>query len=722
MEAPGAVNRDKTSWRWVAETRFDGLFALLLVLALAVVARLLWVQWVMGDELRKQGDLVYSEEVLEPSRGNILADDGRLLATSLPMFRLHMDMVPVRSEGRLRRRADSLFEADIDSLGLCLSTIFPERSASGWVRELRQAKAQGNRYYRLGSRDVSYGELRRLREFPFFRAGRARSGLIVDEFYRRVTLMDDLARRTVGWRSSTGNWVGLEDYFNQELKGENGLRIMQRAANNRRIPVSTEEHVPPVQGSDVETTLDVNLQDVAARALRRKLEEHQAEKGTVVVMEVKTGAVKAMVNLARTPGGQYLEQRNIAVGESTNPGSTFKLATLIALLEDGLVDLEDSVNTGDGVWRRFGHDFRDAKRGGHGKLSVSQVWELSSNVGVVQLLYDRYGGKERQFLDRLFGMRLNQPLGVSLRGEGKPYIRVPGDAGWSGISLGQIGIGYEVYQTPLQVLAFYNAVANDGCYVRPYLVRALWRDGVCIKEFGPVVLQRSICSRGTLRKVRGVLERVVEQGTAMNLRAAHYRIAGKTGTAQMEHGSEGYQKGSGAMAYQSSFVGYFPAESPRYSCIVVVYSPSSKGYYGNTVAGPIFREIADKVYATRREWFPHCESGPSGELLASKPGHRASLARVFSELGYRVEDESGGSFWVNTVRGDNGRVQLGARQYGVGVVPDVVGLSLQDAVYIVENAGYRVQVYGRGSVRSQSETPHARLPKGRTVKLEMSIQ
>lgn len=720
MAEPKVV--EEVSWKRVAEVRFDLIYLVLCLLGLAVLGKILWIQWVDGAELRARGDLVYSEEVLEASRGNILSDDGRLLATSLPMFRLYMDLVPVQDTNRQRREAAMrFFESEVDSLGVYLHALFPERSGAAWSKELRKERGRGNRYYRLGSRDVSYSELQRVYGFPLFRAGRARSGLIVEEHYRRITPMGDLARRTVGWRSSDGSWSGIEDYFDSWLRGKPGRRVMQRAANNRRIPVSTQEHIPPSDGMDVESTLDVNLQDVASRALRRKLEEHQAEKGTVVVMEVATGAVKAMVNLSRGKSGVYHEQFNLAVGESSEPGSTFKLASLIALLEDGLIRLDDTIDTGSGVYRKHGYNFEDAKRGGHGKISVSQVWEYSSNAGIAQLLYTHYEGREHEFLDRIFSLRLNQPLGVTIRGEGQPYIRVPGERGWSGLSLGQIGRGYEVNLTPLQVLTFYNAIANDGCMVRPMFVRGLWRNGELVKEYKPVVLQRSVCSDRVLKSVRGVLERVVERGTATNLRTAHYRIAGKTGTSQRVQGHAGYQVG-GRVEYQSSFVGYFPAESPRYSCIVVVYSPSSRGYYGNAVAGPIFREIADKVYATRREWFPRWEGAGEGIPLASKAGKGSALRDVFSILDYTVRDGSGGSYWVDTRRDEEGVVYLQARQYGMGVVPDVCGLPLNDAVYVMENAGYSVWVSsGRGSVRSQSVPPLEHLPRGSRVRLEMSM-
>lgn len=705
----------------VATNRYLVLLLLLVLLGLVVLGRILWIQYAEGDELRRRGDVVYTRERLEAARGNIYSDDGRLLATSLPMFRIYMDMVPMQDTNAARRRRDEeFFQSRVDSLARSLNTLFPEYTSAQWSQRLREERTAGNRYMRLSPRDISYSELLRLKSFPILREGRLRGGLIVEERYSRVTPMGDLARRTIGWQSSDGSWVGLEDFFNEALSGTAGSRIMQRAAGGVKIPVSTQEQVPPQDGMDIKTTIDVDLQDVAARALQRKLEEHNAEKGTVVVMEVATGAIKAMVNLTKNGYGGYNEQLNIAVRESTDPGSTFKLASLIALLEDGGLDLDSIVDTGDGVYRLHGHDFKDSKRGGHGEITVSQVWELSSNVGLVKLLYERYSGREEAFLDRLFAMRLNQPLDVTLRGEGDPYIRTPGSAGWSPISLGQIGIGYEVVMTPLQVLTFYNAVANNGRMVRPYLVESLWQNGRCVKEFKPVVLQPSVCSRRVLRDVRGILERVVTQGTAMNLRSTPYGIAGKTGTAQLAQDAHGYQR-SGRVMYQSSFAGYFPVDEPRYSCIVVVYNPTERGYYGNVVAGPIFREIADKLYTTRREWFPRVGVGESGAVMASKGGSHRSLERALDGLDYEVRTEDGAGRWVSTHRSDAGVVELKGRQFARGLVPDVRGFPLNDALYLVENAGFRVRVQGRGSVRDVSPGPHTRLVERSAVKLEMSV-
>lgn len=703
---------DRGAQRRRALLVFDVLVALFGLLVIGISVRILYIQYVLGDELRAEGErVVYREEVLEANRGNIVAEDGRLLATSLPRYRVHMDL-------GARGMTDAIFSGGVDSLALELSLLFRDKSASAYVRDLSRQRAQGARYYRLGNRNLDYLELKRLREFPILRLPRNSGGLIVEQEYRRMKPLGDLAARTIG-SYNQGRGVGIEGAYNSELCGTPGLRITQRSHGGKSIPIGSADHVQPVDGLDVVTTIDINLQDVVTRALREQLVHHEADHGTVVVMEVATGEVKAIANLSKLSGGGYGEQVNYAVGASTEPGSTFKVAALIALLEDGLVSLEDTVDTGDGVMRLYDKKISDTKRGGWGKLTVQQVWENSSNVGVAKLVQQYYKGREQDFVNRIYGLHLNRPLGVSIPGEGAPYINSPSDPLWSGVSLAMMSTGYEVKVTPLQMLALYNAIANDGTLVRPRFVRELRRHGRVERRYGPEVVESSICSKSTIRKVQTVLRGVVEHGTARNLSGAVYSMAGKTGTAQVAEGRTGYGRG-GRMEYQASFVGYFPAEAPRYSCIVVVSSPSSRGYYGNVVAGPIFREIAQKVYATRSEWFPTLPSGGVATALYSKGGDRQALVESLETMGIEVEDASGDGRWAEPFkRGDT--VELAARRTVGGLVPNVVGMPLSDAVYLLENAGLRVRVRGRGSVRMQSIGAGERVEAGREISLEMSV-
>lgn len=694
---------------------FRGFLVFFILLSLGIIGRILWIQYMEGAALRDKGEkLAYKEFQLPASRGNILAEDGRLLATSMPMYNIHLDL-------GARGMTDSLFLQNLDSLSFCLAQFFCDHSQAWYRRELIAQRSAGNHYYRLGTRVINHLELKRLRTFPLLRLNPNKGGLIIEREEQRMKPLGILASRTIG-RVNAGSGVGLEGAYNEDLQGVNGTRIMQIAPGGRLIPVGSEDYLPARDGYDLVTTIDINLQDVASRALREQLMRHEADHGTVVVMEVKTGEVKAIANLTRNLAGDYTEQVNYAVGASTEPGSTFKVAALIALLEDGKVALDDTVDTGNGQFRVYDQVISDTKKGGYGILSVRQAWELSSNVGVAKLMMKHYQGHAEDFIAHLYAMHLNLPLGLPILGEGRPYIKAPGDTLWSGVSLPMMSIGYEVQQTPLQVLAFYNAIANEGCMVRPRFVKELIHHGRVLHRFKREVIVPTICSKETIRQVKQVLQGVVQEGTAKNLQTAVYTIAGKTGTAQIAKGKTGYQN-EGKKDYQASFVGYFPADEPRYSCIVVVTSPSQSGYYGNVVAGPIFREIAEKVYATRSEWFPWYVENDSipVHLPATKPGAKQDLVRALRILDLDYVDDAGNAAWVNTARSGN-EVILTPHPLLAGHVPNVIGFPLSDALYLLENSGLNVRFHGRGSVKSQSLPPGKPVIKGATIVLEMSVQ
>lgn len=687
------------------------------LLALCIVARVFYIQYIEGEELRAKGNrLVTRVRTVPPSRGNILADDGRLLVTSLPSYRVYMDLAP-------QGMTDEIFSENIDSLCLCLSSLFKDKSASEYRTKLVSLRRLRRRYVRIGNRDLNYRELKSLQKFPLLRLSRNVGGLIYEQSYNRLRPLGDLASRTLGKKIDV-QYIGLEGAYNEVLRGDSGLRVEKRSFGNKWIPVGGPDDVPPIDGADLLTTIDINLQDAVDQALRSQLRLNGAHHGTVVVMEVATGDVKAIANLTLGEGGYYNEyERNYAVGTSTEPGSTFKVASLIALLEGGYITLDDTVDTGDGALRVFDDVISDTKEGGYGAISVRRVWELSSNVGVAKLVRKYFGKNESAFVDRLYAMHLNQPLGLPIKGEGRPRIKYPGDQLWSGLSLPMMSIGYEVLLTPMQILTFYNAIANDGRMVKPRFVTELLRDGQVVKRYPVEEIIPNLCSKKTLKQVREVLEGVVENGTASNLRAEKYRIAGKTGTAQIAHGKEGYKKG-GRVSYQASFVGYFPADKPQYSCIVVVSSPTRHSYYGNRVAGPIFRKIVDQVYGTRIEWFPTLSIEKSMSAMYCKPGLSSRLRTSLAEMGVTVQDSSRATEWVDVQRHDNFvelKVPDSLPDELPGLVPDVRGFPLSDALSALENAGYRVRVHGRGSVRSQSIPAGTKRQRGAIIDLQMSV-
>lgn len=554
--------------------------------------------------------------------------------------------------------------------------------------------------------------------------GQNKGGVIFTQVNKRIQPHVFLASRTIGYTNpGTGNVVGIEGAYDRELHGTDGLRLMQKVAGNLWIPLNTTNDVEPEDGYDVTTTIDVTLQDVAHNALYQQLSTHGAHHGCAILMEVKTGDIKAIVNLERDSQGNYHEGYNYAIGESTEPGSTFKLPVLMAALEDGYTDLDDSVDTEKGAFTVFDKTIKDTREGGYGKITVQEVFEFSSNVGMAKIITGAYQGHEARFIDRLYRMNLNQGLNLDIKGEGKPEIKYPGDKFWSGISLAMMSHGYEVRMTPLQILTFYNAVANNGKMVRPRFVTGLRKHGKTVKTYPGEVIDPSICSASTIRKARRMLEGVVDSGTASNLRSQVLRIAGKTGTAQIANTKYGYRAPEGT-SYQASFAGYFPTDKPRYSCVVVVNSPSKDVYYGNLVAGPVFLEIAKKIYATRFDLHPDVETqyadAPANNLPYSKGGYRAELAKVLDILDIPAEMDVQDEQWVRTQR-DSAKIVVRKLSVIRNLVPNVQGMGLKDAIFLLENTGLKVRFAGRGTIVGQSLSPGTNFRKGDVIYLEMSI-
>jgi len=691
-------------------------YIVFLILGLLIIGRVIYLQVFEKDIwMEKANSYALKTMNIPADRGSIYAADGRLLACSVPYYE-------VRFDAANENLTDRMFYGKIDSLAMCLSRLFGDKSTGEYRRSLIRARQEGKRYH-LIKRGVNYIQLKKLKTFPIFREGKYKGGLVYMQENKRIRPHQNLAGRTIGYTSKdvNGNVVGIEGAYNDHLAGTQGIRLMQRLSGDVWMPMNERNEIEPKDGRDIVTTIDVNLQDVAHKALMKQLAAQGARYGTAVLMEVKTGEVKAMVNLGMDEQGYYHEVQNYAIGESTEPGSTFKLPALMAALEDGVIELEDTVDTGNGTFRYYDKLIRDdySDHGGYGKITVEEVFEKSSNVGMAKIITSAYKDKPGEFIDRLYAMHLNDRLGIDIRGEGKPEIRYPGDKFWSGISLAMISHGYEIRITPLQTLSFYNAIANNGKMVRPRFVREIRYHGKLVKRYDTEVLQSSVCSRSTLHKVQRMLEGVVESGTAKNLRDSQIKIAGKTGTNQIYNKKYGYKSNS-EVSYQASFVGYFPADDPMYSCIVVVNSPSKNVYYGNMVAGPVFLEIARKVYATSIDMHPYvARNSDSLDIPYTKTGNREELKKVIRELDVPIEKANLRSDWVNTERKAEA-VVFSQRNVIEGLVPNVVSMGAKDAVYLLENAGLRVRLLGRGSVRRQSISPGTRIRKGEQIVLEMT--
>jgi cell division protein FtsI (penicillin-binding protein 3) len=694
--------------------RFGVVYFGMLLLGFIVIGRVAYLQWFDAEkwiEKARKQTMKYVE--VEPNRGDILDCNGQLMVSSIPYYEVRVDLSP-------KAIASDLFDTKIDSLSICLSKLFGEKSASQYRQELTKGRKDGERYY-LIHRRVSYLELKKLKTFPIFRLGK-RGGLILIENAIRFRPYNDLASRTIGYltQSESGNMVGIEGAFDKDLAGVKIQRLMQKVSGNLWIPVDESSEDDAKDGLDVVTTLDMAVQDVAEAALMDQLRTHNAHHGSVIVMEVKTGEIKAIANLERNSENNYQELYNYAIGESTEPGSTFKLPVLMSAFEDGLVSLNDSVNTTGGTVQFHDKVIRDSHEGGYGVISVQRAFELSSNTAMSKIITSHYKDNERKFIDHLYKFHLNEKLGVEINGEGSPYIKYPGDKFWSGISLPMIAHGYEVKLTPLQLLTFYNAVANDGKMIRPQFVKELKYHGTTVKRFEPHIIDKSICSSSTLRMAKTMLEGVVQHGTAMNLNNTIYKIAGKTGTAQIAYNKYGY-KHAGGVTYQASFCGYFPADDPKYSCIVVVSAPSNSVYYGNLVAGPVFRKIADKVYATSMRTPKQLIAGSANIKTPVPPinnGKRDQLQSLLEKLGINYQPPSQPGDWIS-VKNDTTGLKFNVADVRNQIVPDVTGMGARDAVYLLENTGLKVSFRGYGKVKQQSITPGSKAKKGERIVLTM---
>ncbi|HCC70945.1 MAG TPA: peptidoglycan glycosyltransferase [Bacteroidales bacterium] len=695
--------RDDIIWR------SGVMYIIMLIIAFGILARIIIIQYVEGDKWAELGEeFVYKTDIVPANRGDILSDDGRLLASSVPYYSVYVD---TRSTGM----EQNTWVQGIDGLCDGLSRIVGLKSAAEWKRDLARARRKGERYY-LIKRRVSHNTLKELKKLPVFEKGRYKGGFIAENENIRIRPHLRLASRTIGYltKGRAGNVVGLEGAYDAELTGISGSVLKQRLTGGAWMPVNNENSVEPRDGNDILTTINIDLQDVAETALGKQLIKHNAHHGVVVLMEVKTGDIKAITNLEIGDDGNYYESYNYAVGESTEPGSTFKLASFMAALEDGLIQLDDTIDTGDGKVRYYDKTIRDTRRKGYGKLSVREVFEKSSNVGTAKIIYENYKSRPGDYVDRLYRMGLNEKLGIDIKGEGIPLIRYPGDKYWSGISLPMMSHGYEVQLTPLQILTFYNAVANEGRMVKPRIVKEVQYHGETIKKVNVEVLNPAICSRSTIEKVKVLLEGVVKNGTAKNLNNDTYKIAGKTGTAQIANDKYGYKHG-GKVSYQASFVGYFPADKPVYSCMVVVNAPSNSVYYGNLVAGPVFKEIADKVYATQ---FFNEPGEPGHGFPKVKKGYGDDTKYLLAELGIDHQYNGMGE-WVET-NNDNEMLKLEEMELIENLVPNVIGMGLKDALFLLENSGLKVTVKGRGSVVRQSQRPGIRIQSGSTINIELS--
>jgi cell division protein FtsI (penicillin-binding protein 3) len=646
---------------------------------------------------------------VEAVRGNIISSDGSLLAMSVPIYTVRMDLKAIAVR-------DS-FQKKVDSLALRLSQILPEKSKETWKRELRKAYAQKSTWFLIAN-NIEFSTLQQIRTCPILRYGRYKGGRIEEVKTRREMPFRSLAERTLGRYREGIKPVGIEGAFNDQLKGVNGKQLMRKISGGIWRPVEEEAQVEARNGDDIITTIDVSLQDVAEAELRRQLEAHKAEYGCVVLMEVETGYIKAIANLGRSGDSSYAEIYNYALGTRTEPGSTYKLASLMAAFEDGLASPTDIWDTKNGVVLFGGKEMIDSKKGGYGKIDLKTAFEESSNTAISQAVNRAYQSHPEKFIKRLKQFHLHETVQTDLPGEEAPKMPEPEKMKLNRTSVPWLSIGYETAITPLQLLTFFNAVANDGKMMKPQFVQEIRRGNQVVKRFDPIVIDPAICSKATIEKVKPMLEGVVSRGTATRLKSDFYQIAGKTGTAQVYVAKDGYK----SQKYQASFAGYFPADDPKYSCIVVIFDPTAGDYYGSKVAAPVFKEVGDKVYAKSLEI--HSEGIAEGktELPARNIRVGAGFAPQFdlvaSRLGLSVNAD-GDASWVNAKK-ENKLLKTQSLKMAAGLIPDVTGMGLKDALYLLENAGLRVTCYGKGLVKKQSLPPGTKIQKNSHIIIELT--
>lgn len=674
-------------------------YIFILVFVLGIIIKIGKVQFVDGEKWRAMGERIsFDFRKVKATRGNIYSDNGSLLATSLPFYRVAFDATIAD---------DAVFNKGIDSLAYRLSRFFGDRSKQQYLRMLKNARESKRQYVILNSTRVNYLEKKQMESWPIFREGKMGGGIIFEKVDMRYRPFSGLSRRTIGFVNENNKGAGLEYSFNNELAGQDGYAYYQKIAGNTWKPVFDAANVKAVNGLDIQTTLDINLQDVTETALYNAMVKHDADDGLAVVMEVHTGDIKAISNLSSNGKGGYYEKFNYAAGGLFEPGSTFKLVTMIALLEDAQINLADSIDTGNGEYAFYNHKVRDHEEGGLGTVTIQEAFEHSSNVAMAKLADKYFGIHPQRFLDHVDRLKLSQPLGIQIKGEPTPKIKRPGEKGWSGISIPWMAYGYGLEITPLHTLALYNAVANNGRMIKPVIVRSVNQADQKEKVYETEVICDKICSKETLKKLKKLLEGVVERGTAKNIKGAHYPIAGKTGTAQI------LENGRYTHKYMTSFVGYFPANDPKYSAIVFIKNPRGWQQYGSSVAAPVFKEIADNVYArdiNLHGVMDQKKYADNGVFPVIRAGNMPELMMLCNELGVSNHPKTDQE-WVKTQRNGNA-VDWQKTTIGNGIVPDVNGMTFRDALYLLESAGLKVSFQGRGRVVEQSLLPGVKVRKG----------
>ena len=706
--------------------RYRAISLVMIILAVCVVGKSLYIMTAKRDYWMKVAERQKRDSVtVKPNRGNILSCTGQLLASSLPEFKIYMDFVALKEA-----KSDSLWDVKVDSICNGLHKIFPDKSAAEFKQHLSEGKAKMKRHWAIYNERINYNTFCEVKDLPMFKLNSNKSGFHWEEFNARQRSYGSLAGRTIGamYGAKDTARFGLELSYDSILRGTNGI-VHRRKVRNKFLDITD---TPPIDGADIVTTLDVSMQDLAERSVIKELKEINGNVGVAIVMEVKTGDIKAIVNMEKCFDGQYREIHNHAVSDLLEPGSVFKPASLLVALDDGVVDTTLHVETGGGVWQMYGRDMKDHnwRKGGYGLLTFAQTLWYSSNIGVSRIIDDHYKNNPEKFVQGIHRLGLADDLKIPLVGATPARIRMPHKNShgqydnWSKTALPWMSIGYETQVPPISTLTFYNALANNGTMMRPRFVTKVVKNGETIMEFPPEVMHEHIAKDASIKKMQTILEQVVSIGLGKKAGSPNFKVAGKTGTAQMSKGAGGYK--SGVVNYLLSFAGYFPADNPRYSCIVCIQK-SGLPASGGGMSGKVFHEISEGIMAQSLKLdVKDARDSASIFVPQVKDGNILAADYVLTHLGINAKTIwSGNSFagkpiWGKAETIGNKYIKLEKqKQYGKGTVPDVIGLGARDAVYQMESRGIRTQIYGRGKVVKQTLIPGTLIKKGATCSITL---
>ena len=707
--------------------RYSVIAIIITFIALAVQVKTLYIMTAERDFWTQVGNRVKKDSITtRPIRGNILSCDGQLMASSLPNFKLYVDFNAIHNA-----KNDSLFEVKLDSIANGLSAIFPEKSAKEFKEHLMEGFEKRHTSWAIWKRRVSYSTMCEVRKLPVFRLNPNKGGFKADSYEARQRPYGSLAKRTIGslFGEKDSAVCGLELYYDSLLRGEKGIRHVRKVLN-RYLPI---DDTPPVNGYDIVTTIDVSMQDLAERALLKELNKINGNVGVAIVMEVATGDIKAMVNLQKMPSGQYAEAQNHAVSDLLEPGSVFKTASIMVALEDGVVDTTYRVDTGCGVWPMYKREIKDHnwRRGGYGMLTLPQTLWVSSNIGVSRIIDDHYHNCPEKFVQGIYRTGLHDDLKIPLVGATPARIRMPHRNShgqydnWAKTSLPWMSIGYETQVPPISTLTFYNTIANNGKMMRPRFVSKVVKNGETIMEFPPEVMRPQIAKPQSIKQMQTILEQVVSLGLGKKAGSPNFKVAGKTGTAQVSKGAGGYK--NGITNYLVSFAGYFPADNPRYSCIVCIQK-SGLPASGGSMSGKVFHDIAEGIMAQSLKLdVKDAKDSASIFVPDVKNGNVLAADYVLTHLGIKTNTNWSGSYangnpiWGKAERIGSRSIKLfKEKQYGKSTVPDITGMGARDAIFCMESRGIRTRIHGRGKVIKQSLMPGTPVKKGSICIIELN--